>query len=610
MTALPPSSTTTTTTTTSTTPTTPTRTATTATTTSSGTTLEDVGTILGEYPCVYENVNGVLYAGSKALYFVGKYFLFDKKLKLPWENIRQVVKLDHGVQIYTKQKEEIITFSLMHHSERVWPLLVSLHNDALLDRPTTTMTASNSHSPVLLKRTNSDPTLQSVRSSTNDQELVSPKVVSNNNNNNNNNTLNDPTIPNFVVEGLSKDEVGKMLGILKIRPISCTHDNVKGNLYGGNKGLYFYGKRFFDVRRVSFSFGSMKQIKILQQQGICVTTKEGMQYEFLKMENPDQTWASLIAIHNEILTETDHQKTKQQQRHYKRINSDPEYLLQRPSPEVVPTSLIFEEDGPDDNKEKATITTPEEDLHKQWAEIVAKKRDYPLSIVQDMSLKCSLDQFFDRFLADEAEFSMAKYMQSRGDSQIVTSHWKSQDDDRIQTRIIHYRHPVNAPLAPPQAGARKEQTLSRFGNLGLCLETRTIVDDVPMCDCFHVDDRIRIQRSPQQNDVTTISIEFQITFVKSTLFKSIIAKTTHEEMHNFLKNLGEYISQAQGGGSPPPRVEPAPPIPQQQQQQQAPRLDISWAWIHPCLTVLGLLLQLYIILELKSLQPTCVCPQT
>ena len=42
------------------------------------------GVLAGQYSCAYEGVNGVLYAGSKALYFVGTYFLFEKKIKLPW----------------------------------------------------------------------------------------------------------------------------------------------------------------------------------------------------------------------------------------------------------------------------------------------------------------------------------------------------------------------------------------------------------------------------------------------------------------------------------------------------------------------------------------------
>lgn len=59
------------------------------------------GYISGEYPCTYMGVNGTLYAGSTALYFLGTFFLFDKKLRLPWEDVLQVQKIDQGIQALT-----------------------------------------------------------------------------------------------------------------------------------------------------------------------------------------------------------------------------------------------------------------------------------------------------------------------------------------------------------------------------------------------------------------------------------------------------------------------------------------------------------------------------
>ena len=47
-------------------------------------------------------------------------------------------------------------------------------------------------------------------------------------------------------------------------------------------------------------------------------------------------------------------------------------------------------------------------------------------------------------------------------------------------RVVSYVHPVNAPMAPPSAAASKTQRFRRWGEHGMCIETRTEVKDVPI----------------------------------------------------------------------------------------------------------------------------------
>jgi hypothetical protein len=118
------------------------------------------GYISGEYSCVYSQVNGTLYAGSTALYFLGTFFLFDKKLRLPWEDIRQVQKMEQGIGIQVLTNNDVVySFTGIHSPDRAWVVLVSLHNDALLDRTPTT--PRQPYTPVQ-KRRNSDPSLSSI----------------------------------------------------------------------------------------------------------------------------------------------------------------------------------------------------------------------------------------------------------------------------------------------------------------------------------------------------------------------------------------------------------------------------------------------------------------
>ena len=118
-----------------------------------------IGDIVGEYACVWRTCKGSLFAGSKGVYFLGSFFLFERKLVLGWDQIRQVQKVDRGVEVVLVADDTVHCFSGMPAPDRVWTLLVSLHNDALLDRRGRRRTPRGT-----LKRRNSDPWNSMVRS--------------------------------------------------------------------------------------------------------------------------------------------------------------------------------------------------------------------------------------------------------------------------------------------------------------------------------------------------------------------------------------------------------------------------------------------------------------
>lgn len=79
---------------------------------------------------------------------------------------------------------------------------------------------------------------------------------------------------------------------------------------------------------------------------------------------------------------------------------------------------------------------------------------------QDHEFACTVDRFFKQYIADAAKFSFEEFMQSKqGDKDLKTSPWKpfEQDGRLVRKRVIRFIHPVNAPMAPPEAQARKEQ---------------------------------------------------------------------------------------------------------------------------------------------------------
>jgi len=143
------------------------------------------------------------------------------------------------------------------------------------------------------------------------------------------------------------------------------------------------------------------------------------------------------------------------------------------------------------------------------------------------------------FLSDTCISSLADYHKISGDTNITTSKWESIIEGYKFNRTISYTHPVYVPMGPPSGVANKAQTIYKFGNHGLYLVTKTFISDVPRTDCFYIEDYLLVKSN---NDGSiSISIMFDINFVKSTMFKSIITMTSVNDLTKFHTGYVEYI---------------------------------------------------------------------
>jgi hypothetical protein len=154
----------------------------------------------------------------------------------------------------------------------------------------------------------------------------------------------------------------------------------------------------------------------------------------------------------------------------------------------------------------------------------------------------SVDEFYNYVLADDADHSFTNFMRNIGELDVETTKWElsignmppnngTLDTSSLSlSRTINYIHPVNSPMAPPTAKARKQQTIHKFGTAGICVESCTVVEEVPMADCFVVDDRLWVSNTSQG---CVLSVTFQIRFVKGTLFRRIIENQTRKEYQSF-----------------------------------------------------------------------------
>ena len=139
-------------------------------------------------------------------------------------------------------------------------------------------------------------------------------------------------------------------------------------------------------------------------------------------------------------------------------------------------------------------------------------------------------------------------MQEIGELNVDTTPWhpaKEPTASEPTTRTIHYTHPVNAPMAPPTAKARKQQFFNKVGDIGLCVETCTIVEEVPMADCFVVEDRLWVHESDDGKGCI-VAVTFQIRFVKGTMFRRIIESTTRKEYESFFNQFADMIQSLNG----------------------------------------------------------------
>lgn len=200
-------------------------------------------------------------------------------------------------------------------------------------------------------------------------------------------------------------------------------------------------------------------------------------------------------------------------------------------------------------------------------------------------------------------------MEAQGDTEISSSLWKptNKDGKLVRSRVVRYIHPINAPMAPPQAKARKEQTYHRYGDLGIVVETKTFVDDVPMTDCFFVKDKLVIAPGKEAGQVL-LTMEFELEFVKSTMFRGLITKTTTSEMSKFFQNMKEYMSKSVGEKAPTSAIanQEAAEVSEKKAVKEEPAYSLPFGLRPASLTHLLLggvvLMQFWILLEMRSMK--------
>ncbi len=186
---------------------------------------------------------------------------------------------------------------------------------------------------------------------------------------------------------------------------------------------------------------------------------------------------------------------------------------------------------------------PSDEVDQQWDDFCKekKKNKFNETGIESIPLPVSVDEFYKLVLEDKADNSVSNFMKSIGELDVECTLWQPvPTSTEPSNRTIQYIHPINAPMAPPTAAARKEQCLHKFDK-GMCMETCTIVEDVPMADCFVVKDRLWVIKNPEDETGCIVSVTFQIDFIKGTMFRRIIENTTRGEYQKFWTKFSDMI---------------------------------------------------------------------
>lgn len=164
---------------------------------------------------------------------------------------------------------------------------------------------------------------------------------------------------------------------------------------------------------------------------------------------------------------------------------------------------------------------------------------------QSVTLPCSLDKFFDTFLADNAPHSLDKFqLNVIGDTEVEISAWELQRGRDQLVRTASCLHKLKNSLGPSHARTTRRQRLQRFGDVGIGVESTISVAGVPSADCFTVADQWLIEAV--SGGIIRFSVRFQTTFTKRTILKGVIQSSTRTETKQWFASYVKMMEAALG----------------------------------------------------------------
>lgn len=172
--------------------------------------------------------------------------------------------------------------------------------------------------------------------------------------------------------------------------------------------------------------------------------------------------------------------------------------------------------------------TPAQLLDALHEEIARSKLS---NVVITRILPITVSEFADLFVEDHAVHSWLAYHERVNDTSLECTIWKQMPANIGVGRELKFFKPVNLPGLKSTRGV-KVQRYRRFGDVGLVICSSTRLEDVPAADTFSVDDMLSVEAA---DDGVRVQITFEVKFLKTTMFRYLIDKSTTSEMTKWLE---------------------------------------------------------------------------
>jgi hypothetical protein len=196
------------------------------------------------------------------------------------------------------------------------------------------------------------------------------------------------------------------------------------------------------------------------------------------------------------------------------------------------------------------------DTKKEWERVRKEScTAYTEIAVERKILPISLNRFFELFLADDAIKSMSFFQGNIiQDDDVECTCWKISNSNsalmdgyKEYTRQITSKHNRNARVGPKIVPLDRRQTLRRYSNLGIVINTVLNMEGVPYGDMFEMQDEWIIE-SCNLSEIA-FSVRFKIHFTKRpmAMIRKVIRDQSRKEITTWFKMYMEMIQETLGG---------------------------------------------------------------
>ena len=194
-----------------------------------------------------------------------------------------------------------------------------------------------------------------------------------------------------------------------------------------------------------------------------------------------------------------------------------------------------------------------EDPGRSWMKL--KEQRLKETVLDSIHLPCSLDEFYEKFIANDSPHSFGSFQKSAiGDFELEVEKWEKNRGGTAansRKRTITFRHPLKHKLGPKDARMEKRQQLHLVPGHGILLKSCTYGKGFPAADAFHVEDMWIIEScitdADESGSGVSMSVFFQIQYSKSTMFKKMIDVNTKQEYTQMYVKYMDMVKSALGG---------------------------------------------------------------